>query len=118
MVTIPLKVESTANKREHWGARAARAARERKAALLLVKPELRKLGRPRLAVHLTRIAPRELDDDNLRSSLKAVRDGVAAALRVDDSSPLIEWVYWQRKGEEPGEHAVEVDLLWSEAGRT
>lgn len=111
-VTLPLKTESRSNKREHWGSTATRSKRERNAAALLVKPKLHQLGSIRLVVLLTRIAPRELDDDNLRASLKSVRDGVAVALRVDDRCPLVRWDYAQRQGSEPHEHAVEVLISW------
>lgn len=39
-----------------------------------------------------------LDDDNLRSALKAVRDGIAEKLGIDDRDPRVEWRYGQRKG--------------------
>lgn len=107
-VSIPMKAESASNKREHWGSKAARVARERKAAALLVTPLTRRLTGGRLIVQLTRVAPRELDDDNLRGALKAFRDGVATALKVDDRTPLVVWEYLQRKGE----HAVEVEFVW------
>lgn len=112
MISIPMKAESTSNKREHHMARATRSKRERNAAALLTKPQVRQLRGPKLVVLLTRVAPNELDDDNLRGSLKAFRDGVAVALRVDDSTPLVRWDYSQRKGSEPREYAVEVTLAW------
>lgn len=58
-------------------------------------------------VTLTRISPRLLDDDNLRPALKAVRDGVADRLGVDDRDPRVEWRYAQRKG---AQKAVEVEM--------
>lgn len=110
-VLLPLRVENTSNKREHWAQRWKRTAPQRRAAALKVKPQLHQLGGTRLVVLLTRIAPRELDDDNLRSALKSCRDGVATALRVDDSTPLVRWDYAQRRGE-PHEYAVEVMINW------
>jgi hypothetical protein len=107
-VTLPMKAESTANVREHWGARAARAKKHRSAAALLSKSLTRDV-KPALIVTLTRVSPRELDDDNLRSSMKSARDGVAVALRVDDRTPLVEWRYAQRRGE-PHENAIEIEL--------
>lgn len=111
-VTIPMKAPSASNQREHWSARHKRTSPQRSAAMLLVKPKLHLLGSTRLVVLMTRVAPRELDDDNLRGALKAYRDGVAAALRVDDATPLVRWDYAQRKGAEPNEHSIEVMFSW------
>lgn len=103
-----MKAPSVANQRLHWAARARQTKPQRTAAALLVKSKLHELGGTRLVVLLTRIAPRELDDDNLRGALKGYRDGVASALRVDDASPLVRWDYAQRKGEP----SVEVQISW------
>jgi hypothetical protein len=62
-----------------------------------------------MVVRLTRIAPRQLDDDNLRGSLKAARDGVADWLGVPDNDPRIRWDYAQEKGK-PKTYAVRVDV--------
>lgn len=94
--TIPLKTKNTSNQREHFRARAARLKRERAAAMAKCP---RWTGVPLLHVTLTRVGPRELDSDGVQSALKAVRDGVAARLRIDDGSPLIRWEYAQAKGE-------------------
>jgi fatty acid-binding protein DegV len=59
-------------------------------------------------VTMTRVAPSEgLDDDNLRSALKAVRDQIAAWLGVDDRDPLVRWAYDQKRGA-ARDYAVEV----------
>jgi hypothetical protein len=39
-----------------------------------------------------------LDGDNLQSGFKAVRDGVADWLGVDDGDKRIDWQYGQRSG--------------------
>ncbi len=51
-------------------------------------------------VTLTRIAPSAgLDDDNLRSALKACRDQVADELGLpSDRDPRVTWAYEQRRG--------------------
>jgi hypothetical protein len=72
------------------------------------------LGRPPafpLVVTLTRVTPRELDDgDNLATSLKAVRDGVADYLGLrSDRDPRVAWRYAQTHGA-PHEYAVRVAL--------
>jgi hypothetical protein len=51
----------------------------------------------RYEITLTRIAPRKLDTDNLTRSLKAVRDGIADALRIDDGNERLSWHYRQEK---------------------
>ena len=51
-----------------------------------------------MAATLTRVATRRLDDDNLASAFKAIRDEVAAFFRLDDGSQLWRWRYEQAKG--------------------
>lgn len=95
---VPIETKNTSNLREHHFVRAKRLAKERKAAMALC-PRYR--GPPLLVVTLVRVGPRTLDDDGLRSALKAVRDGVASRLGVDDGSQLVAWRYGQERGE-PG----------------
>lgn len=101
---IPDKVPSASNLREHWAVRAKRVAAQRRKAMLLC-PKWG--GLPLLVVELTRHAPRELDDDNLRGALKGYRDGIASRLGIDDGSRLVEWRYLQAKCEK-GQERVEV----------
>lgn len=93
---IPGEAPSTPNLREHWAAKSKRIAAQR-AKVKRRAPEWT-VPSP-VVITLTRVAPRELDDDNVRGALKAHRDAVAAWLRVDDRTPLIEWKYAQAKGE-------------------
>lgn len=90
---LPLRIESVANLREHWAVKAKRAKLHRHTACALVP-----FHPLPCVVTLTRIAPRMLDDDNLRSGLKATRDGVADRLGVDDRDPRVTWRYGQRPG--------------------
>ena len=107
-VLLPIRTWSEANQRVHWGKRARRAKKQREAARMFVRIARRYLPKVRsAAVTLTRIAPRSLDSDNLASAMKAVRDGVADALGIDDGSSLLEWRYAQERGK-PGEYAVRV----------
>lgn len=94
IITLPIRTVSEANRRDHWAVRAKRAKSQRTAVALALRCRLARWGLP-LVVTLTRIAPRALDDDNLRSALKAVRDGVADALGVDDGSEQVTWRYAQ-----------------------
>jgi hypothetical protein len=103
---VPIKIQSTANLREHWAVKYKRVDSQKSAtAYRFPKRELR----PLLKVKLVRVSPRELDDDNLRSALKSVRDAVASCLRVDDKSPLVTWEYGQEKGE-PRQNAVRITV--------
>jgi hypothetical protein len=51
-----------------------------------------------LTIVLTRVAPRKLDTDNLASGFKAVRDGIAEWLQIDDGDNRLDWQYRQRNG--------------------
>lgn len=94
--SIPIQTRNTLNLRESWQAKARRLRKE-KADTRLLCP--RWSQGPLLVVKLTRVGPRELDSDNLAAALKAVRDGLASWLRIDDGSPLVEWQYAQESGE-------------------
>jgi len=108
VIRFPIKLPSAANMRDHWGRRHRRVKNQRRDTWAVLRQ--RGVVKPRLpvTVHLTRIAPRRLDQgDNLAMALKAVRDEVAAWLGVDDGSRWVEWRYHQRKGE-PKEQACEI----------
>ena len=103
----PAELVSTANLRG-----ASRQAAMAKAAGVKAKREMGRMfarelkwdmepGRRSMAfavVVLTRIAPRPLDSDNLESACKAVRDGIAEGLGIDDRSPLVRYVTNQEQG--------------------
>lgn len=75
-----------------------------------VEPISRPLGP--LVVHLTRISPGALDDDNIRTALKNIRDQVARELGIDDRDPLVKWDYdspGQEKGPR-GYSAVRIEI--------
>jgi len=106
-VTIPIKSVSVANLRMHWAVKAKLAKSHRamaRNAMAIASPAAP--GLP-LTLVLTRVGPRTLDTDNLASSLKAVRDGIADWLGVDDGSPQIDWQYAQKRGS----YAVEVEVI-------
>lgn len=103
MIELPLRIESVANLREHWSTRAKRAKAHKQAALAVPVHPLP------CVVTLTRIAPRELDDDNLQSGFKALRDGIASRLGVDDRDPRVRFVYDQAKGA-PRQYSARVSI--------
>lgn len=95
-ITHPMPLPSAANLRMHPMQRARRVAAQRQIGYLLVSAN----SPPSLParITLTRIAPRLLDDDNLAYAFKAVRDGVADALGVNDRDPRVSWSYSQERG--------------------
>jgi len=110
-ILLPIRIESEANVREHWAVRSKRTREHRSTACLMVSPHRRSilsLGTP-ITVTLTRIAPRDLDDDNLARGFKAVRDGVADALGMDDRDRRLKWAYAQDRGG-AGEYAAWVEV--------
>lgn len=116
---------SAANLREHWAVKAKRVEAQRKMTALRLKTQglewlahaKRILGNERMRVGciLTRVAPRQLDDDNLQSAFKALRDEVAAQVGIDDGSDRWHWEYHQRKGA-PGVEVV-LQILQPEVER-
>lgn len=125
---VPVKTPSLTNQREHWTVRKRRAADHRLATKVAwaqmvhgSRLEGRVVDFP-LEVVLTRVASRELDDDNLRGALKHVRDGLAELLGVDDRDPRVRWQYAQEKaprGSTPGVRATigEVSKLCPTCGQ-
>ena len=107
-----MKIVSVANMRLHWAAKAKLTRDQRTRTRLSLAAVAQSFGVEVLPVTvvLTRIAPRRLDGDNLQSGFKAVRDGVADWLGVDDGSSLVDWQYCQRSGK-AGEYAVEIEVI-------
>lgn len=103
MIELPLRIESEANRRDHWGDKARRVKAHRFAAIAVPVHPLP------CVVTLVRVAPRALDDDNLRSGFKALRDGIADRLGVKDNDPRVEWRYRQERGKRK-EYAARVDI--------
>jgi len=100
VTSTPLVLPSRANERGHSMAKAKRNAAHRLVGKTLGRRCSRDwtLHELSLVVLLTRIAPRELDDDNAATALKSVRDGVAEALGVDDRDERVVWLVDQRQG--------------------
>lgn len=102
-----IKTVSEANAHAHWRTRSRRAKLHRVEAglrTLAAPPDARQAAKRELAaggllVTLTRVAPSSgLDSDNLASSQKHIRDGIADALGVDDRDARITWSYVQQRG--------------------
>ena len=91
------RLPSRANARMHWRKLAA-LSKAQKAMGAALGCALSKTA-PKVVL-MTRVAPRDLDDDNLASAFKSIRDGLAAAWGVDDSpaGPVV-WRYSQERGD-------------------
>lgn len=113
IVRIEYKLPSEANMSDHWTKKMKRKKKLQN-LLLAYLPDLRKCHLP-CKVILTRVSPRELDDDNLRGAFKSCRDYIAdklipgkAAGRADDDE-RITWEYRQEKGK-PKEYAIVIEI--------
>lgn len=104
-----IRVVSEANAHEHWRARARRAKDQRGTTRLACQARWGAPPSPPLHVLLTRIAPRELDSDNLAGAFKHVRDGIADWLGINDRDKRVVWEYAQEKGE-PKEYAIRLSI--------
>ncbi len=107
---FPVETVSELNRRDHWSVRSRRVKNQRQAVRLLWPWRTMALNFP-LVVTLTRVSPRELDDDNLRGALKAIRDQVADNLGLpSDRDRRVRWEYGQAKCK-PREAGVRVVLV-------
>lgn len=99
-VLVAIKTVSEGNWREHRMAKAARVKHQREETLeALNNRSTRCPHQLPVTITLTRISPGELDDDNLRMALKAVRDACAQWIGVDDRKrELVAYEYLQQKG--------------------
>lgn len=100
IILFPIVTLSEANAHEHWRARQKRAKDQRLLARLLCSARAGAPPAPPLRVTMVRIAPRDLDSDNLAGSQKHLRDGVADWLKINDRDPRVEWIYRQERGKE------------------
>lgn len=114
---LPLRVDAN-HLREtgwHWSRTAKRRKAERETTTQLLRTFWQPQwwaprGRYLLVVTFTRIAPNALDDDNLRPSVKSVRDALAEVLGLrNDRDPSVRWEYAQRRAG-AREYAVEIDV--------
>lgn len=98
-VIVPIRTVSELNRHEHWRHRQKRARAQRAAVMLIVPTRVTFPYRPEpVHVHITRLAARKLDTDNLASSQKAARDAIATLLGVDDGNErLVTWSYGQEQ---------------------
>lgn len=101
-VELGIRLISEANSRGHWAKRAKRFKGHKIAALAVPRHALPVL------VTITRLGPGRMDDDNLAGAAKALRDGIAARLGVDDGDTRR--IRFQYRQERANAHGVRVRL--------
>jgi hypothetical protein len=102
---LDLTVVNESNRRDHFRVKAKRTACHRTVAELALKSALRgsgvAVGAPRrLVVLFTRAYAgrgRRFDDDGAWSATKAIQDGVADALGVNDADARVVWIPTQQE---------------------
>jgi len=100
-VLLPLRLVSEANMRGAWQVSSGRKKQHRSVTAMSLRTlaaDFQWDNRTPLRITITRIAPAQLDDDNLAGACKATRDGVADWLGVDDRDRRIEWRTAQERG--------------------
>lgn len=118
---IPIKIESVANKREHWSEKYKREKTQKLAIKLNIKVLISGVVLP-VKIKLIRVAPRFLDYDNLVSACKHIVDVLADMLKPGlapgraDSDKDMTFVYEQRKGI-PKEYKLVIEIVEDEAVR-
>lgn len=105
---IKVHTQTEGNPNGHWRPKQKRAKKQRAIAHLATRCLFRPIRKP-VVVKMTRVAPSDgLDDDNLASALKHVRDGIADAFGCGDGvKDGIEWMRDQIKDEH---YAVKVSV--------
>lgn len=104
---IPIQLVSLLNERFHW----RKLVKVKKKQKLATKRSMSGKQVPPLPllVIITRVGKRVLDDDNLATSAKYIRDQIAEIIGVDDGSPLYTWRYEQRTSASE-RYGVEVEI--------
>jgi hypothetical protein len=119
-IDIPIKTVSESNSSEHWSKKAKRHRQQQFFVRLAMNEHLSEVKLP-CEIKLIRLAPRLLDDDNLRGCLKYVRDEISECLIPEkagtyitrsgtvrrikgraDSDPRLTWAYGQEKTKTQG----------------
>ncbi len=117
---LPIKTVSEANSSEHWTKKSQRHRRQQCFVKQLYMKEIQPIELPCI-VTMIRLGPRILDDDNLASAFKYIRDEISECLipekkgiyvRKDgkiikikgraDSDERIKWQYSQEKSAKYG----------------
>lgn len=104
---LPIKTISESNSSEHWSKKHKRHKTQKLCIRLFFNQQNLKIIPP-CSIKLVRVSPRILDDDNLVSAFKWIRDAIAEQIhpglapgRADDDEKIT-WIYKQEKGKLQG----------------
>lgn len=122
---IPIMTVSEANSSQHWSKKAKRHKQQQFFIRAAYEKYVKELKLP-CNVTMTRLAPRSLDDDNLTTAFKYIRDEISECIFPEkrgryldkkgnyrkikgraDSDPRITWQYAQQKNPV---YAVRIDI--------
>lgn len=107
-LSIPVKLVSEANMREHWAIKRKRNKQHQMTVTYALAGLKRDIPAFPVRVIMTRVGVRKLDPDNLAGSFKHVQDGIAKVLGCDDGDETkVTWEYRQRKGV-PKEYSMDL----------
>ncbi len=74
---VPIKTVSEANCSEHWQTKSKRHNGQQRLIHLILGSDLKKIALP-CTIRLTRLATREMDEDNLFLAFKWIKDQICA----------------------------------------
>jgi hypothetical protein len=103
-ITLVMPLPNFANVRMHWRAKAKIVAEQRETVTrALMDAGMHRFSAPSAerpwTVTLVRASPQRMDDDGVVSSLKGVRDAIAAFVGVDDKHKhIVRYVYDDARG--------------------
>ena len=115
-VFLAVRTFTESNAKGGWVAKWKRAQQqlEQGRGVAMVLNQRRRIELPAV-VTFTRYSPQLMDDDNLPTAFKHVRDGIAKFVGVDDGDARWHWVYRQERARHHGIR-VEIEPAAAEGG--
>lgn len=96
-IVVPIRTVTESNTKGHWRTKARRAKDQRTTMRLVLDANFSVPPLP-VTVTFTRLGSgRYVDDDNLPSCSKHLRDSIAEWLGIDDGGPHATWKYAQER---------------------
>ena len=114
-ISLPLKTVSESNNHDHWTKKHARHKKQKQIVSFALHSTNLTIPPP-CSIILTRIAPRQLDYDNLLSSFKWILDSVCDFIIPGllpgraDSDPRLTITYSQQKTL-PKQYGIQIEII-------